>query len=116
MGKSASIVIGRTGDRYTIKYIGGIMPATKEDIRGRLANIWGRYSDAHPDMEIVGDTAGLEDYIEELTSGRRTEMIRIRINPAEKAIVERAAKAAGHSSMSAYLLALHRVHGPKPEE
>jgi hypothetical protein len=113
MRKRATIVIGRVGDRYTIKYIGGTMPATAEDIKGRLANIWGRYIDAHPDMSIVGDTDGLEDYIDDLVSGRRSGIINIRVSPAEKAEIETAAKAHGHSSVSAYLLAMHRVYGRK---
>lgn len=109
-----NIIIGRTGEHYSIRYIGGLLPATPATIKGILAKIYGRYIDAHPDMRIVGDTAGLEDYIEDLTSGRASDVLRFRVTPVEKASIEQAAKAAGHSTISAYLLALHRVHGPKP--
>jgi len=113
MSKTKPIIIGRVGDNYTIRYLGGSMPATPQDIRGKLANIWGRYIDTHPDLSIVGATEGLEDYIEELASGRASDVVRFRVTPVEKASIEAAAKATGHSTVSAYLLALHRVHGPK---
>lgn len=106
--KPHAIFLARAGQQYRVKTPGWQRLVPAEDIRSELARAWMRYGDNPSGCHIVGDTAGLEDYIAELQSGRASDTLKMRVAPAEKAAIEARAKEEGHRSVSAYLLALHR--------
>lgn len=113
MSKPSAIFLARTGNLYRIKTPDWQRSVPADEIKNILALAWMQYGDNPGGCEVVGQTADLDDYIQELKSGRRGEVINMRVSAVEKLAVEEAARKGGHASVSAYLLALHRVHGPK---
>ena len=115
MSKQPSVItIAKSGKDYRINARGAFgggyqqqVPAS--DIKSALAIAWMQYGNNPLGCDIVGTTEGLEDYIDSLKSGRKSDNILIRVSPADKTEIEVAAKAIGAESVSAYLLNLHRL-------
>jgi hypothetical protein len=107
------ITIAKQGNNYRINARGAFgggyqqqVPAA--EIKSALATAWMQYGNNPLGCDVVGTTDGLEDYIESLKAGRKSNNILIRVSDAEKLEIEVAAKASGSESVSAYLLSLHR--------
>lgn len=119
MNKQPSLItIAKRGNHYRIDargaYGGGYQQQVPADeIKSALAIAWMQYGNNPLGCDVIGATEGLEDYIETLKAGRKTNNILIRVSDAEKIEIEAAAKASGAESVSAYLLNLHRHRQPK---
>lgn len=112
----SQITIAKIGGNYKIDargtFGGGYtQQVSNQDIKSALAIAWMQYGNNPLGCEIIGDTAGLEDYIQTLQSNRKSDNIILRVSPAEKISIESAATQSG-LSVAAYLLNLHSQKSP----